>query len=65
MLSPLIGAITATEVPSQSEFGQSCAYDGTKYHTGATSAVLASRLKLKEFTEPKSKKGVDVNDGGK
>ena len=51
------GSVTATEVPSQSEFGQSVAYNGTKYHTGATSAVLAARLKLKEFIEPKGKKG--------
>ena len=57
------GAVSPTEVPPQSEFAQSCAYDGTKYHTGATSSVLASRLKLKEFAEPKGSKAsssVDV-----
>jgi hypothetical protein len=51
------GPIKVTEVPTQMEFGRSCVYEGSLYGSGATAAVLADRLKLKEFAEPKGKKG--------
>jgi hypothetical protein len=46
-----------TELPLQMDFARTLVYDGKFYGSGAASAVLAARLKLKDFNEPKSQIG--------